>query len=74
MFSQPDAQVQRVFERKNGPVWLEVVEVREGWVKIANHFSAIEGRPPDFKPEAGWIKLRDDRGRVVFWFVNPDTC
>lgn len=75
VFSRPNAEVaQRVFERKSRPVWLEVVEVREGWVKIENHFPAILGTPLNFKPEPGWIKLRDDRRRLVFWFVNPDTC
>jgi len=56
------------------PQWLEVVEVRAGWVKVENHFNALGGKPEGFRSEPGWIRLRDERGRLVFWFVDPDSC
>lgn len=75
VFDRPNAaRPLRVHERKRGPVWLEVVAVRDGWVKVENHFSELTGKPPGFEAEPGWIRLRDDQGRLVFWFVNPDSC
>jgi hypothetical protein len=53
---------------------LEVLEVRGGWMKIGNHFNPLAGEPEGFKREPGWIRMRDERGRLVFWVVNPDSC
>lgn len=53
---------------------LEILEVRGGWMKIGNHFNPLGGEPEGFRREPGWIRMRDDKGRLVFWVVNPDSC
>lgn len=65
---------------------LEILEVRGGWLKVGNHFNPIThptsspqgaliaGEPEGFQREPGWVRMRDEKGRLVFWVVNPDTC
>jgi len=74
VFATPGGTPFKVLTPGPDPQWLEVVELRDGWVKVQNHFNELGGKPPGFRPEPGWIRLRDERGRLVFWFVNPDSC
>lgn len=53
---------------------LEILEVRGGWLKIGNHFNPLAGEPEGFQRQPGWIRMRDGRGRLVFWVANPDSC
>jgi hypothetical protein len=72
-----DAKVVRAFNPPRdgaAPHTLEIVEVRGEWVKIANHFAPVAGEPEGFQRQPGWIRLRDARGRLVFWVVDPDSC
>ncbi|MFT3707941.1 MAG: hypothetical protein QM817_09820 [Archangium sp.] len=63
-----DSKVVRAFNPPSAP--LEILEVRGEWMKVGNQNTGDE----TFVSNPGWIRLRDGRGRLVFWFVQPDNC
>jgi len=53
---------------------LKVMEIGEGFVKVGNPRFNSESFELEGVDPIGWMRIRDDQGRLTFWINDADGC